>query len=162
MILSVSLVVSLALAPACAAPEFHQFDFWVGDWTVVGPKGKVVGTNTIDRPLGACVLQEHWSGAGGTHGSSFNIYDPTRKQWHQTWVDDQGTLLLLDGSFANGKMTLTGPSVDQQGAKIINRIVWQIEQGDANRVRQTWDTSADGGKTWQVVFDGHYTRKAAQ
>jgi hypothetical protein len=160
MILSVSLIASLLVAPACAAPEYHQFDFWIGDWTVTGPKGKVVGTNTIDRSLGQCVLQEHWSGARGSHGTSFNIYDAARKMWHQTWVDDDGLLLLLDGSFADGKMTLTGPGVDDHGAKIINRIIWHKEQGDANRVRQTWDTSADGGKTWNVVFDGLYTRKA--
>src|SRR5215471_8644 len=109
---SIALMASLVATPACTGPEFHQFDFWIGDWTVTGPKGRVVGTNTIDRPLSSCVLQEHWIGARGSHGTSFNIYDAARKQWHQTWVDDQGTLLLLDGSFASGTMTLTGTTLD--------------------------------------------------
>ena len=153
MIISVSLIVNMALAPVCASPEYHQFDFWVGDWTVTAPNGKVVGTNTIDRPLGSCVLQEHWIGAGGTHGSSFNIYDAARKLWHQTWVDDHGTLLLLDGAYADGKMTLSG------GTSTINRITWEQKGSKPDRVRQLWETSTDGGKTWQTSFDGLYTRK---
>src|SRR5690349_14625624 len=28
----------------CAAPESRQFDFWIGDWDVFGPAGKLVGT----------------------------------------------------------------------------------------------------------------------
>lgn len=162
MIIPFGLIASLALAPACAAPEYHQFDFWVGEWTVTAPNGKVVGTNTIDRPLGSCVLQEHWIGAGGSHGSSFNIYDATRKQWHQTWVDNQGLLLLLDGTYADGKMVLSGPGVDRAGAAIINRITWQRIGRNPDRVRQLWETSADGGKTWQTSFDGIYARKNAK
>jgi len=149
-------------ASACDAAEYHQFDFWIGDWTVTTPNGKVAGTNTIDRPLGTCVLQEHWVGAGGTVGSSFNVYDTTRKRWHQTWVDNQGTLLLLDGAFADEKMVMSGASVDAKGAAIMNRITWQREHGDPDRVRQLWETSADGGKTWQTAFDGLYTRKTGK
>lgn len=162
MIISASLVASLLMAPACASAEYHQFDFWIGEWTVTAPNGQLAGTNTIDRPLGSCVLQEHWVGAHGSHGSSFNIYDAGRKVWHQTWVDDQGTLLLLDGAYANGKMILTGPGVNQAGVAIINRITWQRQNGDPDRVRQLWETSADGGKTWQVTFDGLYTHKNAR
>jgi hypothetical protein len=162
MITSLSLIASLMLAPACASTEYHQFDFWLGDWTVTAPNGKVVGTNTIDRPLGGCVLQEHWAGTGGTHGSSFNIYDASRKQWHQTWVDDQGALLLLDGAYTEGKMILSGPGVNQAGAAIINRITWEQKGSHPDRVRQLWETSADGGKTWQTAFDGLYQRKATR
>ncbi len=162
MIISASLIASLMLTPACASPEYHQFDFWLGDWTVTAPNGQIAGTNTIDRPLGSCVLQEHWVGKGGTNGSSFNIYDATRKQWHQTWVDNQGVLLLLDGAYTDGKMVMSGPGVSRTGAAIINRITWEWQQGDPERVRQLWETSADGGKTWQTAFDGLYTRKATK
>jgi len=27
-------------------------------------------------------------------------------------------------------------------------------------VRQLWESSADSGKTWQVVFDGIYSKKS--
>src|SRR3954470_11889409 len=84
--------------PACSEPEYHQFDFWIGDWDVRGPKGKQAGVNHIRSILDGCVLQENWSGAGGSTGTSYNIYDRTQKKWHQTWVDNQGTLLQLDGA----------------------------------------------------------------
>jgi hypothetical protein len=31
----------------CSAPEHRQFDFWLGEWQVTGPSGKVAGTNSI-------------------------------------------------------------------------------------------------------------------
>jgi hypothetical protein len=145
------LLFSLAV---CSAPEHRQFDFWVGDWTVMGADGKLAGTNTVERLLDGCVIAEHWTGAGGTHGTSLNAYDSTTKRWHQTWVDDRGTVLLLDGRFAHDTMTLTN------GTTTINRIRWTREHGDADRVRQIWDLSPDGGKTWQLLFNGLYVRRA--
>jgi hypothetical protein len=150
-------------APAsCSAPEFRQFDFWVGDWIVTDPAGKAAGTNTIDRPYGDCVVQEHWVGASGDRGTSLNTYDVGRKQWHQTWVDNQGQLVKLDGTFANGTMTLSGEAISTKtGKPYLNRIRWSRENGDPDKVRQIWDTSTDGGKTWTVAFNGLYVRRKA-
>src|SRR5574338_965405 len=141
----------------CGAPGYRQFDFWVGDWEVSDPSGKRVGTNRIERVFGACVLQEHWTGAGGTVGSSFNTFVPATGRWHQTWVDNGGTLLLLDGGFASGTMTLAGQTTDSTGTTR-HRIRWSLINGDPNRVRQLWESSTDGGKTWTVAFDGRYAR----
>ena len=96
----------------CAAPEHRQFDFWLGDWEVRTPEGKLAGHNTITRTLGGCVLQENWRGARGHQGTSYNIYDASRRRWHQTWVDDEGLLLELDGAYADGRMVLSGETVD--------------------------------------------------
>ncbi len=147
-------VLALAVA-ACSAPENRQFDFWLGRWRVTTPGGKLAGTNVVTREYGGCVLQEHWSGTGGSRGSSFNVYDPARKLWHQTWVDNGGTLLLLDGGFRAGAMTLTGRTPTAKGTRI-DRIVWTKRPDGA--VRQLWRTSSDGGATWQVAFDGLYRR----
>jgi hypothetical protein len=154
-----------AQAPAatpCAAPEYRQFDFWVGDWTVTRPDGKPAGTNIVEHLFGGCAIQEHWSGTGGSHGTSINTYDVASGRWHQSWVDDQGTLLLIDGHFAAGVMTLSGeresPTTHQRS---INRITWHRENGDPNRVRQIWDVSTDNGQTWKTIFNGLYTRNAA-
>src|SRR5918996_1555494 len=48
----------------CAAPEYRQFDFWLGDWNVYNPAGALVGTNRVTREFDGCVLQEHWVAAG--------------------------------------------------------------------------------------------------
>jgi hypothetical protein len=147
-------------AALCSSPECHQFDFWIGDWEVRTPKGSVAGTNRVVAILGGCAIQENWKGARGMSGTSLNMYVPSTHMWHQTWVDDHGTLLLLDGRFEKGAMVLTGeiPVPGSPGQKTTQRITWtQLEGG---KVRQLWETSTDGGKTWTVAFDGTYSRKS--
>lgn len=141
----------------CIDPEFHQFDFWIGTWEVRTPDGKIAGTNRIEAILDGCVLQETWRGAKGMQGSSLNMYVPATKQWHQTWMDQQGTLLLLDGSFRDGAMVMTGeaPSTTRPGTTARQRITWTPSKDGS--VRQVWETSQDG-QTWTTVFDGRYTR----
>jgi hypothetical protein len=148
-----------ALKQACDAPEAHQFDFWIGDWEVKTPDGKPAGTNRVEQVLGGCALQEHWVGARGMTGTSLNMYISSSKQWHQTWIDDRGNLLLLDGTYRDGAMVLTGEGKPQAGSSTPprQRITWsRLDGGD---VRQLWEQSLDGGATWKVVFDGRYHRK---
>jgi hypothetical protein len=154
---------SLALAatpaaapqPNCDAAVRRQFDFWVGNWSVtVG--GQHAGDNRIDKILGGCALLENWTGAGGMSGKSLNFYDPAREQWHQTWVDDRGGSLALDGTFTGGSMVLSGTKQNKAGKTTLNRITWTALPSD--QVRQVWETSSDG-KSWAVAFDGLYTRK---
>ncbi|MEQ1517085.1 MAG: hypothetical protein ABL931_11420, partial [Usitatibacteraceae bacterium] len=95
----------------------------------------------------------------GFVGQSFNVYDAKRKVWHQSWVDGQGGLLMLEGRFANGTMTLSDAGMPgKPDANAINEIAWTLLP-DAS-VRQLWRTSMDGGKTWAVAFDGKYVRSA--
>ncbi|MGH9348108.1 MAG: cupin domain-containing protein [Vicinamibacterales bacterium] len=142
-------------APACDAAEHRQFDFWIGEWDVTAPNGRLAGRNFITRELNGCVIHERWAGAGGMRGESFNIWDRTRKRWHQTWVSDQGALLVLEGAFVNGAMQLSGESTTPKGV-VANRITW-TPAADGS-VRQHWEISRDGGKTWQTAFDGTYRR----
>ncbi len=142
-------------AVPCTAPEYRQFDFWLGDWDVTNPAGKPAGHNRVTSEFGGCVLQEHWTGAGGSVGSSFNIYDPVRKVWHQTWVDNSGTLLEIEGGLKDGSMVMMGEQLQPDGKKLLNRITWTPKGG---KVRQFWETSADGGKTWATSFDGLYAK----
>jgi hypothetical protein len=142
---------------ACKAPEHHQFDFWIGQWDVTLPNGKRAGVNKIELILGGCALRETWAGAGGSDGTSYNAWDATRRRWHQTWVDNQGSLLTLEGAFADGKMILEGETVDTAGRKQRQRITW--EQTSPGHVRQLWESSSDGGATWTVAFDGRYAKR---
>ena len=144
-----------AVAPNCEAPQYRQFDFWLGDWEVTGPNGQPLGRNSITRALDGCVLHERWSGAGGQRGESFNTWDRTRQRWHQTWVSSTGNLLLVEGGLVNGAMQMSGASTGPKG-QILNRITWTPSPDGG--VRQLWEASSDGGKTWQVTFDGRYRR----
>jgi hypothetical protein len=141
----------------CSTAEYRQFDFWVGSWTVTARKsGRLAGTNNVTKPYGKCVVMEHWAGVRGLHGSSFNTYDAGRRVWHQTWVDDQGTLLLLDGGLRSGSMVLQGVTVGTDGKSTLNRIIWTPLRNGT--VRQHWTISIDAGRTWTDAFDGIYRR----
>lgn len=143
------------LPPACQTPEFAQFDFWLGEWDVVAATGARAGSNTITRVHGGCVVLERWTGTGGVTGSSFNIYTPATGKWHQIWVDSSGTLLQLEGELAGGSMVLQGAGLTPKGP-MQNRITW-TPRADGS-VRQFWEISSDGGKTWQASFDGVYRK----
>lgn len=150
---------ALAAPPPCAATTHRQFDFWIGDWTVSRTdNGQFSGENRIEPVLDGCALQESWTGAKGYRGNSYNVYDASRGVWHQTWVDSSGGLLLLEGKFEAGKMVLEGQQKQADGKTVLNRITWTPLDG--GKVRQRWDSTADGGKTWQVQFDGIYAKRA--
>src|SRR5512145_790904 len=99
--------------PSCSGESHRQFDFWLGEWTVT-QNGKPAGESRIERVLDGCALLEHWSGTSGYTGKSLNFYDRSRGVWHQTWIDHRGSPLYLEGSFANGRMTLTGVQTDPE------------------------------------------------
>jgi hypothetical protein len=142
--------------PACTAAEYHAFDFWLGEWVVHGADGKLAGTNSIQREIGGCVLHERYQTSRGYSGESFNIYDAARKVWHQTWVDSDGLLLLLEGGVREGRMILEGQTIGSDGTATKQRITW-TPQSDGS-VRQYWESAGPDGK-WTVAFDGKYTRK---
>jgi hypothetical protein len=145
-------------APPCSTPDFRQFDFWIGEWEVFRPDGQRAGHNTITAVMNGCVLTESYDGSGGYHGESFNIFDASRGVWHQTWVDNGGTLLRLEGGLEGDRMILGGETVGADGTVTRHRISWSRVDGDPDRVRQLWESSSDAGETWSVTFDGEYRR----
>jgi hypothetical protein len=142
----------------CATAEHRQFDFWLGEWEVRGPAGRVAGTNRISSLYGGCVLHEQYDTARGYSGASFNIYDAGRRRWHQTWVDTAGVLLQLDGGLVDGRMILEGETIGADGARTKHRITWT--PGPDGSVRQLWESTNAAGE-WSVAFDGRYTRLTA-
>lgn len=143
-------------APPCSAPEHRQFDFWLGTWEVTA-NGQKAGTNTIEKAMGDCVIHESYESVSGYVGESFNVYDASRGVWHQTWVDNSGLLLLLEGTFSDGAMVLEGETTGSDGAVSRQRISWSVVDGNADLVRQLWESRAPGGE-WTVAFDGLYRR----
>src|SRR3712207_1307780 len=72
---------SASARPCRDSQEYRQLDFWVGEWEVLGPKGKTVGASSVQLILGDCVVFENWTGAGGYTGKSFNLYDARTRKW---------------------------------------------------------------------------------
>jgi hypothetical protein len=164
---SIAVFVTLALPLAaqaqqstCQTAEHRSFDFWEGSWEVQLPDGRIAGHNTIRRLMGGCVLHERYTTPGGYEGESLNIFDASRGVWHQTWTDNGGLLLTLEGGFESDRMILSGETVDTAGAVTKQRITWSRIDGDPDRVRQHWETSNDGGSSWTTAFDGVYVRRS--
>ena len=134
-------------------PETH-FNFWLGEWNCTwGEDGK--GTNRVLRIMDDKVIQENFS-APDLLGMSVSVYDPERKVWCQTWVDNNGTYLDFTGGFENGRMILARDAV-VRGEACKQRMVWyniEPDQFDWN-----WERSDDGGQTWRVLWKIRYGRK---
>jgi hypothetical protein len=139
-------------AVVCSAPEYHLFDFWIGDWDAFeSGNPNPVARVRVDRILGGCVLHEDYEEPGGAKGQSFSIYDASRKVWHQTWVTNRGKLLIVEGKFQAGEMVLSG--IDPAKDDALVRGTWKpIPAG----VRETGVLSTDGGKTWKPWFDLYF------
>ncbi|MGA8267629.1 MAG: nuclear transport factor 2 family protein, partial [Candidatus Acidiferrales bacterium] len=143
--------VELQQPAACTAPEYHQLDFWIGDWDAydVGGTAKVAHAR-VDSILNGCALHEIYEGAGGHKGESFTIYDASRKVWHQSWVTDRGQLLVIEGKLQAGEIVLSGVDRTATGEERHVRGTWKPAEGG---VRETAVTSTDGGATWKPWFD---------
>ena len=141
---------------ACVAPQYRQFDFWLGEWDLVGADGKKSAEDKVVQVLGGCGLQENWTSVKSGQGLSFSAYDPATRRWHQTLMDDSGAVLKLEGEFADGKMILVGqrPSQKEKNVTITHRIAWSTMPD--HRVKQFWEASTNGGRTWRPVFEGYY------
>jgi hypothetical protein len=151
LLLSLAAVSRLsAAAPACSAPEYRQFDFWLGDWDVFDAgAAKPSMRIRVEKILDGCALRESYRDDSGKTGESDNIWDASRKVWHQTWVTNRGQLLMLEGTLENGVMTLRATETTPAGP-VLWRGVWMPRGGE---VRETAETSSDGGKTWKPKFD---------
>jgi hypothetical protein len=140
----------------CGSAEHHQFDFWIGEWTVTTPDGKPAGHSRIEGVLGGCALLEHWSGAGGSDGKSLSLYVAADREWNQTWVDGGGNRIVLTGGLDGTRMVLKN-AWTQGGKPMRSELSWT--PGTDGSVRQVWRQSNDGGATWTTTFDGIYRRR---
>lgn len=138
-----------SVSPQCSAPEYHQFDFWLGDWDAYdadSPKEAAAHVR-VEPILYGCSLHEIYDGANGLHGESFSIYDESRKLWHQTWVTNHGQLLIVEGTFSAGTMTLRGTD-NARHANVV--ATWKQEN---SAVRETAYFTDENGKSKRPWFD---------
>lgn len=144
--------VRVAESPAtCDAPAHRQFDFWLGQWTIFAPGGTTnIGSSTISRDAGGCLIMEAYQPAGVGSGRSVSFYNPDTGRWYQTYYFLAGSPpLRMAGGLDGTRMVLITPEGLQR-----TRFTWQ--RNDDGSVRQYSQFSADGGATWALGFDGTY------
>ncbi|HJT18652.1 MAG TPA: hypothetical protein VJ853_14750 [Thermoanaerobaculia bacterium] len=132
--------------PCLNAPEYRQFDYWLGEWDVeIG--GQKAAKSSIQLILDDCVVFENYSTPFGYAGKSFSLYDAATKKWQQRYVDTTGAFHHWSGGLENGVMTFYW---GQQK-------MTYVKEGP-DRVRQIIEQSTDG-KNWTKTFDGLYIRR---
>jgi hypothetical protein len=155
--------VSLAVAaPAAATPtppnctaaaEYHQLDFWIGDWDTFEtdtPGGPSVARARVEPIAQGCAIHELYEQNDGLIGDSILSYDPARKRWQQTWVTNRGAIMVIVGNFKDGALVLEGEVHLQDGTSLMQRITWKAQD---KGVRESAVLSKDSGKTWAPAFD---------
>ena len=135
-----------------------ELDFWLGDWDARwGAVGR--GTNRLTRILGDRVIREEFSGGGANghlNGLSLSVFDPARRLWRQTWVDDQGGYLDLVGDVVEGCFAFRRDA-PEDGPGTRQRMVFR-DVAPAS-FRWTWEISEDAGASWDVRWEIAYTRQ---
>lgn len=144
----------------CSAPEYKQFDFWLGAWDVSPSPGQPhagmkEATSNENKILGGCVLIENYEEKEGFSGKSLNFYDGHLKKWRQLWTDSAGNMSEFSGEFKDGAMRFEGESHTAGGKKVFRRMI--LTPGP-DTVRQYSEVSADG-KSWKFLYDLTYDRK---
>ena len=114
--------------PCMLRPEYHQLDFWIGEWDVMSPGAPAPAHSRIERLLDGCIIQENWMPAG---------------------------VLKLQGTFHDGGMRYEGTTPVAGGRERMEKLTFTPMEG--GRVHQYWVQSSDGGKTWTTSFDGIYS-----
>ena len=158
-----------APSKACAAPEYRQFDFWIGDWDLVvharsSPTSdqwaEARGHQHVEAILGGCAIAEHFAADGPQApwaGASYSSWQPSSSQWRQTWVDDSGGYLAFRGGMEHGAMTLYGEPREVNGEHVQMRMVF-LDVAPA-ALRWEWQRTTDAWETSTVMIAIDYTRK---
>jgi hypothetical protein len=141
-------------------PSFDgsELDLWLGSWEVRWDGG--AGTNRIQRILGGRVIHETFEGrdadgSGTLRGESWSVFEPRRRLWRQTWVDDQGGYLDLIGTRVEGWFAFVREA-PERGNRARQRMVFRDVTPD--EFRWTWELSLDGGSVWEMRWAIDYRR----
>jgi tetratricopeptide (TPR) repeat protein len=149
-----------AQAPCKYGPEFRQFDFWIGEWSVVTAKDEMpAGDSRIELTLGDCVIVENWTSKNSLYaGKSYNVYNTAEKRWEQFWVDNSAGMIHFYGGLKDGVMDFYTQDQAQPDGTSNQRHLRFFPLGP-DKVRQYSQASTDHGKTWTDEYDFIYMRK---
>jgi len=155
---------------ADGAPE-RQFDFWVGEWSVLnrhmGPDGEWRDGDTtrarITPVCGGAAILEEWAGpfrGGFQNGFSLRAWDPAQDRWVLllSWtMDGNSTFGRLTGTFRHGRGEFFAG-----GGGNLTRYTFSDALADSVR----WDSarSQDGGRSWSTdwIMEFARTRPASE
>ena len=141
-------------------PAAGDFDFWLGEWSVRwGTTEGKTGRNVVTRGFGGHVVEERFDGRPGVDlvGMSLSVFDPHRRLWRQTWVDDAGNYFALTGNRVEGEMVLLCEDHNAPEPDAVYRMrFFDIER---DSLTWAWERSLDGGVTFEELWRLAYERR---
>ncbi|UCF65020.1 MAG: hypothetical protein JSW33_04090 [bacterium] len=146
--------------PCLHNPKYQEFNFWLGEWEVFNPQGQKVGENYIRKLMQGCLIQENWTSARGSRGTSINYYDPATNKWKQNWVDENGRVIWYNGEYKENVMHFKGELINPDGTVEQAQVTLELEP--TGNVRHIIKHSKDDGKSWYTWFDGLYVKKITE
>ncbi len=147
-----------AKEPPCAAAEFHQLDFWIGQWNVYEKDiGKKSSTSRIESVMGGCGIGEHYEEPGDPNGpysgTSYSSYSRDDGKWHQMYIDTNGNVEWFSGGLEDGDMVMEAPGANNTLRKMVYHA---LPDGS---VEQIGTVSSDYGRHWKPRYDYIYKKE---
>jgi hypothetical protein len=182
-VMFVALLVPVALAaqhpggPRSAPAEAKQFDFLVGQWSlVVKPRAtslgqrihgvpKLIGTWKAWRALDGWGITDELritDASGNPRGlsSAIRMYDAAARRWTSSAADAyRGVFTTSAAEWRDGRMTVSSSGTDEAGKAYLSRSRFGSITPTAFIYEQ--ERSADGGKTWDRTLTIEAKRVAA-
>jgi hypothetical protein len=169
-------IVLSAAAPAAAQPAArdgsHDFDFDLGVWTtqITRRLHPLSASQETVQLTGVVTVRKVWDGraqleeieadgpAGHWEGMTVFLYDPRARQWSMNFANSSAGKFNapMIGAFENGRGELILQDT-LDGRSILVRAVWSEITPTSHTYQESY--SADGGRTWDVAFTAHKTRR---
>jgi len=166
---------SQAATPAAEAAGYtgdvHDFDYHIGDWTMMNRRLKkrwtadpqwdeFPGTDRYVKYLGGVInVDEAVFPTKGFSGLSVRVFDPARRCWSEYWINSTttGTPLAppMVGGYRGNQGLFYGDDVDD-GQPVKVRFIRTKQPPDKDRWEQAF--SRDGGATWETNWTTDFTR----
>src|SRR6185437_11443438 len=134
----------------------HRFDFWIGEWEVRTPAGRLDGHSSVQPIAGGCGLLENWNAVNGGTGKSINTYNPALGHWQQFWVGQGGAVTEYRDSEWHGDTLVFHAHAAYGGRPMQLRLSFSPLPGGG--VRQFSEQSVDGGRSWTIGYEYLYRK----
>ena len=159
------------MAPPLPTGDIHDFDFFIGSWTVAHRRLKerlagcdewesFPGTSRCEQRLGGLVnVDENIFPTKGFAGLTLRIFDPAQRRWSIYWVDSRFGVLTppVVGGFAGDHGAFFGDD-HHDGTPVTVQFRWTRLGRDAARWEQAFSRD---GEAWEWNWVMEFTRIGA-
>jgi hypothetical protein len=165
-LIAIVVLAQAPIQPPKPGPEHKKLEAFLGTWTyegeakesVVGPAGKISGTDVYEMLPGGFFLQHHWdekNPLGNVKGTEIWGYDPIRKTYTYNFFSSLGEMGSGTFKIKGDTWTFAGTGVTYDGKRARGRGTVTFAGPTSFNIKG--EASSDG-KTWTPSFEGKWTK----